>query len=116
MDVVIPVPLHPLRIRERGYDQNLLIARAVAEVLQSGCETGWLKRVRHTIPQSHLSDAERRVNLNGAFSAVSSLDKFRDLRVLLVDDVVHTGTTVVRCLESLKRAGVSKVRVLAVCG
>jgi len=116
LDGVVPVPLHPVRIRERGYDQILVIARAAADQLQLPLLDTLIRRIRNTPPQSRLSNVERLVNLRGAFSPVSTSPKASNVNVLLVDDVIHTGATARDCIRALSEAGVSNVMVLSACG
>jgi len=113
---VTSVPLHPARIRERGYDQNLILARAVAERLSLPLRTDFIRRVKHRPPQSRLSDEERRHNLKDAFAPQPNLNQPPQGTVLLVDDVIHTGATALGCIEALERTGVQRVFVLAACG
>ena len=116
LDGVVPVPLHPVRIRERGYDQILVIARAAADQLQLPLLDTLIRRIRNTPPQSRLSNVERLVNLRGAFSPVSTSQKASNVNVLLVDDVIHTGATARDCIRALSEAGVRNVMVLSACG
>jgi ComF family protein len=109
-DLVIPVPLHPLRLRERGFNQSLEIARFVANKLQ--LETDWqsVKRIHHTPPQTDLSEKERRRNLQGAFSISGDL---RGRHVALLDDVITTGATLTELSRLLMRQGVERVDLWA---
>ena len=113
---VVPVPLHPVRVRERGYDQNLVIARSAAECLDLPLITGLIKRVKNRPPQSRLSNIARLSNLRGAFAPTeANIKAFKDA-VLLVDDIIHTGATALGCISALTRTGVRDVRVLAALG
>ena len=113
---VVPVPLHPTRIRERGYDQNLVLSRRIAEGLNLPLRTGLIRRVKHRPPQSRLSNLERLTNLKGAFRPDTSSGTKIDGAVLLVDDIIHTGATALSCIDALSRMGISDVRVLAALG
>jgi len=113
---IVPVPLHPVRVRERGYNQNLLIAQGVAEVFKLPIRDDLIRRVRNTPPQSRLSDAERRRNIMNAFRANPTDQPAPDGIVLLVDDVIHTGATAAGCAAALLEAGVGDVMVMATCG
>lgn len=101
-DGVVPVPLHPERLRRRGCNQCLELARLPAAVLGVPLRPGWLTRVVPTRPQTGLSRQERRSNLRGAFAAHPDV---RGQRVLLVDDICTTGTTLARAADCLLRAG-----------
>lgn len=106
-DAIVPVPLHRARLRRRGYDQALELARPLARVLDLPLCDDLLQRVRATAPQSELSAAARRRNLRGAFALKpgASLPE----HVALVDDVMTTGATLHAAAAALKRAGVRRV-------
>lgn len=102
--VVVPVPLHPRRLRERGFNQSLLIARELARA--AGLELSYdrLKRERDTGQQVGLKAAERKENVKGAFR-LEGAEFFRNRRALLVDDVMTTGATLNECAKLLSLAG-----------
>lgn len=110
-DAVLPVPLYPRRRRERGYDQALLLARAVARRLGLPLMKNALRRTRYTLQQTRLSLRERWDNVRGAFD-VADPAAVRGLNLLLVDDVMTTGATTSECARTLRRAGADAVRVL----
>lgn len=101
VDVLIPVPLHRKRLAERGYNQALELARPLARALAAPVRPQLLERVRATTAQTGLSGAERRRNLRDAFTTHGEIPA----RVLLVDDVMTTGTTLTACAAALKRDG-----------
>ena len=105
-DALVPVPLHPARLRRRGYDQARELALPLARALRLPLRTDLLKRTRATAPQSELHAAARRRNVRDAFAVVA-----RDLpaHVALVDDVMTTGATLAAAAAALKRAGVERV-------
>jgi predicted amidophosphoribosyltransferase len=111
----VPVPLHPVRIRERGYDQNRMIADSVAAQLNLPVRSDLIRRVRHTTPQSRLPDDRRLTNLAGAFEPARGSSPPAGT-LLLIDDVIHTGATARGCWEALERAGADDVAVLTACG
>jgi ComF family protein len=115
-NMVIPVPLHPVRIRERGYDQNRTIAAAVANRLGVPLRTDLIHRIRNTPPQSRLSDKQRLSNLDKAIVPVGDSATYSGQKALLVDDVVHTGATLKSCMEALMLCDIGEVMALAVCG
>lgn len=114
-EAIVPVPLHPTRRRERGYDQNLAIAKGVSAELNIPLRNDLIIRVRNTPPQSRLSDSERLQNLRGAFVPMPTL-RNAPVAVLLIDDVIHTGQTILGCRDALKAAGVERIGALAACG
>lgn len=106
---LVPVPLHVARLRRRGYDQALELARPLARALSLPLRDDLLRRVRATAAQSRLDAATRRRNLRGAF-AVRAVDDL-PAHVALVDDVMTTGATVQAAALALRRAGVARVDV-----
>src|SRR5690606_29469934 len=104
---LLAVPLHRARLRARGYDQALELARPLAHALQLPLLSGALQRVRATAPQSELDAARRKRNLRGAFSVAP--DARLPAHVALVDDVMTTGATLHAATVALKRAGVARV-------
>jgi len=110
-DVVVPVPLHPRRLAERGYNQSALLARAVAEQLEVPFAPRALERRRQTAQQARLGRAERLVNMVEAFD-VRDKRAVQSRIVLLVDDVLTTGATLLACREALERAGAADVKSL----
>ena len=111
--VLVPVPLHPRRRAERGYNQSELLARALARRLCLGVAPGALVRRKDTAPQTGLSAAARRQNVSGAF-AVRRRTLVVDRPVILVDDVLTTGATARACALALRAAGAREVRLLTV--
>ena len=110
-DALVAVPLHPRRERDRGYNQSALLAREVSRWTGISVETGLLRRTRDTAPQvSMASHEERRENIEGAFECAGGVE---GLRVLLIDDVVTTGSTMSACAGPLKAAGAASVWGLA---
>ena len=105
---LVPVPLHRDRLRRRGYDQALELARPLARALALPLRDDLLRRVRATAPQSRLASPQRRRNLRGAF-AVRAVEL--PAHVALIDDVMTTGATVEAAATALRRAGVARVDV-----
>jgi ComF family protein len=108
---LVPVPLHPRRLAERGYNQSALIAGHAATVLGWSVHALALARVHDTPHQAGLDRADRLVNVAGAFVARASLP---GARVVLVDDVVTTGATSLACAAALRGAGADVVAIVAV--
>ncbi len=106
-DVMVPVRLHRRRQRERGYDQAALLARAAGAHSGMAVSDGVLWRTRDTPPQVSMAGPEqRRNNMEGAFECTGNV---QGLRVLLIDDVVTTGSTMSACASALKGAGAASV-------
>jgi ComF family protein len=111
--VAVAVPLHPKRLRYRGFNQALFLAESAARSLGIALNIDGLARVRHTRPQVDLGPEERLANVKGAFAVVRPED-FKGQAVLLVDDVYTTGATVKECARVLKKSGAKSVSVLTV--
>jgi ComF family protein len=109
-DVIVPVPLHRARERERGFNQAALLADLLSAEM-SILAKPVLQRVRYTTTQTAFDRAERMENLRGAFRLRKHAD-VRGLRVLLIDDVLTTGSTVSECARVLKDAGASSVHAV----
>jgi ComF family protein len=109
-DLLAPVPLHPKRIKHRGFNQSLLLAQAFpgAPVAREA-----LVRTRHTAPQVGLSPKERQDNVKGAF-AVTEPARVKGKSVLIIDDLYTTGSTVKESARVLLKAGARRVEVLTV--
>lgn len=107
-DLIIPVPLHRSRLRQRGFNQSIEIARATAKILGIKLELDRIRRIRKTDPQTELPLKQRKQNVRGAFEVNGSLD---GLSLVIVDDVITSGHTVGELARVLKRAGASKVGV-----
>lgn len=111
-DCVIPVPLHFKRLRRRGLNQSLLLAKVFfRENSRITLKTKWLIRTRNTVPQTTLDGVKRRRNLKGAFDLAKRADIGGRI-ICLVDDVFTTGTTVSECSRVLLGAGAKEVRVI----
>ncbi len=107
-DLVVPVPLHRSRLRERGYNQSLQLARQLAGALAVPVAPALLHRNRATVAQQGLDAVARGGNLRGAFAVAGPV---AGRRLLLVDDVMTTGATVRECAGVLRRAGAAAVEV-----
>ncbi len=108
---ILAVPLHRRRLRERGYNQALELAKPLAQTLNIPLRHDVLRRVRHTEAQTGLDAIERRRNLRAAFALREGLAL--PAHVAIVDDVFTTGMTLSECARVLKRAGVERVDVWA---
>ncbi len=111
VDGIVPVPLHPARFRERGFNQSQYIAESIGSVLHVPVLSSTLVRSRQTKQQARLSLEERKENVVDAFVCATS-EGMVGKRILLVDDVLTTGSTVDACARVLMGAGAQSVRVL----
>jgi ComF family protein len=103
-DFVVPVPLHPQRMKERGFNQSGLLAKEFARKLRVPVSFDTIIRKNLTEPQTRLSRSGRLKNVKGAFELSRSQD-VRGRRIFLIDDVFTTGTTLSECARTLKRKG-----------
>ena len=107
-DVLVPVPLHSARLRQRGFDQALELAKMIAKHKALPLRSDLLIRTRNTAAQSYLDASQRRKNCRNAFVVV---DKVLPNHIALIDDVMTTGATVRECAKVLLKAGVKRVDV-----
>jgi ComF family protein len=110
-DLVVPLPLHPVRLRERGFNQALELARPVARTLGLPLDFQVCTRIRHTPAQAGLPWKQREKNMRSAFHCAHDLS---GQRILLIDDVMTTGASLDECARTLKRHGASEVTLLVV--
>ncbi|HNV23811.1 MAG TPA: ComF family protein [Candidatus Omnitrophota bacterium] len=110
-DLIIPVPLHTARLRERGYNQSYLLAHPIAKEFQIKISTTNIIRVRYTPPQVQLSQKERWTNIEGAFR-IKSQNEINNKNILIIDDLLTTGATASEIARTLKKAGAKTVGVL----
>ena len=108
-DCLVPVPLHPIRFRERGFNQAEQLCRNLGRATGLKVETRAVKRTRVTQTQTRLSRSERLANMRGAFAP--HLRNLNGRRVVLVDDVLTTGATTSDCARACKKAGAAEVGV-----
>ena len=114
IDIIVPIPLHPIRLRERGYNQSEYISRGISEVTGIPIDTTHVTRERNTPKQALQRGDERKQNVNNAF-AVNHPEQFYHKHILVVDDLVTTGETMRSCLKAMKRFRGAKFSVLALC-
>ena len=111
-DVVVPVPLHPKRLQERGFNQSLEMARRLVPALAPVVDARSLVRVRNTRAQRGLDKKARHSNLQNAFAVRGK--GLEGKRILLIDDVMTTGSTITTCARTLRAGGAERVDVLVV--
>ena len=107
--VVVPVPLHRWRLWGRGFNQSALVARELARSWDLSADVTALRRVKPTRPLKGLNHAQRRKAVSGAFKATSD---FAGRTVVLIDDVLTSGSTAEACAQALRRAGAGRVELL----
>ena len=111
IDVIVPVPLHADRELERGYNQSNLLGWQLARATSLPCQPAWLARIRGTGQQAQLAASQRRQNVAGAFEAAIEVE---GKSILLIDDVVTTGSTLIECALALRTRGARHVYGIAV--
>jgi len=110
-DLIIPVPLHPKRLRQRGFNQSVILAKEIAKKYTLELALNFLRRKIYTIPQFNLGRTERSSNVKGAFSVIRQ-DRIDGRSIILIDDIFTTGNTVQECAKVLLEAGAKEVAVL----
>lgn len=110
-EIIVPVPLHPRRLRWRGFNQSVLLARPIGRAYNLPLDCFTLYRKTDTPPQTQLPEEDRRKNMRGAF-ALTPQTSVKGKCLLLVDDVYTSGATVNECSRVLKRGGAREVVVL----
>jgi ComF family protein len=114
-DVLLPVPLHPLKKRERGYNQSELICQGIEEVTGISVRTDLLRRRKYTVSQTQLSFEERKENVGDAFEInEKKRDDISGKSFILVDDVITTGSTINACAKGLATAGAKSVHAASI--
>lgn len=113
-DFIVPVPLHIRRLRQRGFNQALLLARKLFPEEKDKIQYNILLRRMDTPTQTGLSGKERRANLKNAF-IVKRTSEIIGKNILILDDVFTTGATVNECAKALKTAGCKRVEILTIC-
>jgi len=112
-DVIIPIPLHPLKKATRGYNQAYYIAKGISKTLGIPILANGIKRIKMTKTQTKLNAIQRKENMHGAFK-IRRKKNIQNKNILLIDDVITTGATVKECAKSLIKNNASKVFALSV--
>ena len=110
-DIIVPVPIHQKRMKQRGYNQSELIAKDLAKIAQIKCYTNILIKTKNNEPQSTLSGKLRKENTKNVYKLINE-EKINNKKVLLFDDIYTTGSTALACLHELNKANVKQVGIL----
>lgn len=112
-ELIIPIPLHKKRLRERGFNQSLLLSQTWSRILNKPCGNDVLARLLHTPTQTGLKKSQRQKNLKNAFR-VTDASRIKNRKILLVDDVHTTGVTLNIAAKALKRGGAAQVHAATI--
>ncbi len=110
-ECIIPVPLHGKKMKQRGYNQSIVLANLIAKQLKINVDTESCKKIRHTEPQMGLNAKQRYRNIKNAFNYSNRSDY---QHIVLLDDVITTGSTVSELARIIKREGVQQVDVWSI--
>lgn len=108
-DALVPVPMHPAKMRERGYNQAEILAAGMDAVLGIPLQTQWICRTRYTQSQTTMDATTRMGNVRGVFAGARRATDIRAATILLVDDVLTTGSTLNACANALLELGAKRV-------
>lgn len=112
IDFIVPVPLHPKRLRTRGYNQSEQIARGISDITGIPVRTSLIVRKKNTQTQTRRSRYTRIENMEEVFQLTSS-DENEGKHILLVDDIVTTGATIVSCANALQQEGNIRISIIS---
>ena len=112
IEAIVPVPMYRWKEKGRGYNQATVFAAALGERMRLPVEKRMVKRIRNTTPQKELNDVERKANLKKAFQLVPDIVKYK--KILIVDDIYTTGSTIDAVAEVLLQAGVDEIYFLCI--
>lgn len=110
-DIIIPVPIHKLRMRERGYNQSELIADELSKIVKIDFSSNVLIKIKNNKVQSKLNKKEREENTKNVYKTINA-EKIYNKRILILDDVYTTGATIDSCIEEIKKGKPSQIGVL----
>ncbi|MBN1465605.1 ComF family protein [candidate division KSB1 bacterium] len=113
VDAILAIPLHPLRLRERGYNQAELMAREISRVMARPLLAGVVRRRRYTQQQAKFAKSERARNVRDAFQLLGP-EGVQDKNIILVDDVLTTGSTMNACARTLQAGGVRTLTAVTI--
>lgn len=114
-DFIVPVPLHPSKFKKRGYNQSEAFGEGLSQVLGIEQDTNLLRRVKHLSTLTRMTKLSRIKEMEGVFEC-QDRQELKGKSVLLVDDVLTTGTTLIACIEAMNRAGIDLIAVATIAG
>lgn len=115
IDIIIPVPIHRYKVMKRGYNQSVVLSRKLAKKYSKKCLLEVLLKTHQTKSQSSLNSNERRKNVIDSFAVnKKSIQLLNGKKILLVDDVITTGSTLLECKRSLNQSGILQVQTLCI--
>ncbi|MCF8224933.1 MAG: ComF family protein [Bacteroidales bacterium] len=114
VDFIVPVPLHPKKEKKRGFNQSEVIASGIYEITGIPVRNNILFRKQHTETQTHKNRYQRWENMDGVFEISNENGVLHNKKILLVDDVVTTGSTLEACAETLHRSGPSAIYIATI--
>jgi competence protein ComFC len=114
-DIIIPVPIHKYKMMKRGYNQVAILAKKLAKKYNKPCLLNILTKSHSTISQSSLNKYERQTNVIGSFQInPKKVNKIKNKKILLIDDVITTGATLLECTKVLKQSGINEIQTLCI--
>ena len=115
VDVIIPVPIHKYKVMKRGYNQMVIIARQLARKYKKECLLGILIKTHYTRSQSSLNREARQTNVMGSFTVnKKKASILKNKKILLIDDVITTGATLLECKTVLNDAGIKHIQTICI--
>jgi len=112
IDYIVPVPLHPKKLYQRGYNQSEILANGISNIISKPVNKDNLTRIKNTETQTKKSKKARIENVRSAFSIMDT-KIFENKNILLIDDVMTTGSTLVECMKEMEKSRGVKIKVLA---
>ena len=112
IDYIVPVPLHPKKLYQRGYNQSEILAKGISNIISKPVNTNNLIRIKNTETQTKKSKKARIENVKSAFS-IKDITLFDNKNILLIDDVMTTGSTLIECMKEIGKSKNVKIKVLA---
>ncbi|MFA6872735.1 MAG: ComF family protein [Bacteroidaceae bacterium] len=112
IDCLIPVPLHPRRQKERGYNQSEYLAKGISEQTGIPIRTDLVERIHYTTPQAQLTHEEREENVRNIFRGIPQKTDSKEQHWLVIDDVMTTGSTLIECLKAIREKHEAELSVL----